>query len=514
MKRIYLIIILCITMASYTRSQDNNQKLEEYAVPAFNGIDAGSLSNVYITIGSPQSLKIEKDEDEDRTTIFKVKDSILEIKHTTDGENLKLNNEKIYITCPVLNYLKVGGVSRAQSQDVVIIKAASIYISGSGASKIDLNIDTKKLKTDASGATKITLKGNALQHISNMSGAAKINAKELNVNEMEVKGSGVAKAEVNVKSKISGQLSGLSTVHYEKSPDTVLTNNNTLSRNNMPDDMGVINIDKDVNSISNAKKDTTKVSILGSGVEVVDGEDTRISIGNTEMIVDKKGSVHIKKKDSNKNYVHHFHGHWAGFELAYNGYVDKNLSNAIPSQYAFLELNRTKSVGVNINLFELNANIINNRFGLVSGIGIQWNNFRFDRDVVLLPDSGRIYGYHNTNINSYLKSKLVECWVRVPLFLEYQTAKRKWKQFHVAVGGVFGYKIDSHSKQVNYEGGERNYDKIYNDFYLNPVKLDGEVRIGWGPINLFASYSFTQMFEKNKGPELYPYMIGITLASW
>jgi hypothetical protein len=200
--------------------------------------------------------------------------------------------------------------------------------------------------------------------------------------------------------------------------------------------------------------------------------------------------------------------------LAFNGYVNKDFSSNLPSQYEFLTLNDVKSVGVNLNIFELNGNIINNRFGIVSGIGLQWNNYRFDDNVVLLPDSGRIFGYKNDNITSYIKSKLVESWVRVPLFLEYQTAKRKGKQFHIAAGGVFGYKLGSHSKQVHFEGGDRTKDKVYSDFYLNPIKLDAEIRVGWGPINLFASYAITPLFKDNKGPELYPYMIGITLAGW
>jgi hypothetical protein len=509
MQKIYLAFIFCF-ITIIANAQENNEKLEEYAVPAFTGLDAGSLSNVYITIGSPQSLKIAQDKDEDRSTIVKVKDSILEIRHTTDGDNNKLSNEKIYITCPNLKYIKLSGVSRAQfktpvtlidNDNRITLKTQFLEINESGASKLELDVEVDSLKTDISGAAKLTVRGKAIQHKSSMSGAAKINAKELIVNNMDVKGSGVAKADVNVKNKISGQLSGLSTVNYDKAPDTVLTNNNTFSRNNTSDE----------NKIEDLKfnKDSIKIIILGDEKE----KNTIFTFGNTEIATNKHGKVFIEKTYETPK-SHRFRGHWAGFELAYNGYVDKNFSSALPTQYEFLKLNTAKSVGVNLNLFELNANIINNRFGVVSGIGFQWNNYRFDRDVVLLPDSGRIAGYHNTNIHSYLKSKLAETWVRVPLFLEYQTAKRKWKQFHIAAGGVFGYKIDSHSKQVHYEGGERNYDKLYNDFYLNPIKLDGEVRIGWGPINLFASYSFTQMFEKNKGPEIYPFMIGITLASW
>jgi hypothetical protein len=454
---------------------------------------------------------MEKDaEDEDKSACFNVKNGILEIKNPINGGENNLSNDKIYICCPNLNFIKASGVSKVKSQNK--IKFDNLLITASGASKIELDLDVQTLTTDISGAAKLTLKGKGIQHIASLGGAAKLNADEIVFQNMEIEGSGAAKANVNVKNKLTGDMTGVSTLNYEKEPDTVHFHSANINKDKLSE-----------NSVTGTKhrktgnynsNDTTSVSILGNDIEVIDGKETKISFGNTEMVVNDNGNVKIGKKDKNKPYVHKFRGHWAGFELAFNGYVNKDFGTVLPAKYEFLKLNEVKSVAVNLNIFELNANIINNRFGVVSGVGIQWNNYRFGDNVVLSPDSATIYGYHNTAINSYIKSKLVESWVRVPLFLEYQTAKKKGKQFHLAVGGVFGYKIGSHSKQVHFEDGERNKPKVYSDFYLNPIKLDAEVRIGWGPVNLFASYAITPMFKDNKGPELYPYTVGVTLAGW
>lgn len=496
-----IIMMMFILLQTSLSAQENDQTLKEITLPPFTGIDAGSLSSIYLTSGSVQSVKMEKDaEEDDQNITFSVENSILKIS----GSNNSLTNSKIYICCPNLSYIKASGVSKVKSLSK--LKINDLLIIASGASKIEMDIDVKKLTTDISGASKLTLKGNGGQHIANLNGATKLNADEIVFIDMEIQGSGVAKANVNVKSKLTGDMSGLSFVKYEKKPDTILLKSAVTSVEYANDSVTL--------SKENSADDTTKVSVLGSDIEVIDGKETKISIGNTEMTVEDNGKIKIGKKDKNKTYTHRFRGHWAGFELAFNGYVNKDFGSALPAKYDFLKLNDVKSIGVNLNVFELNANIINNRFGIVSGIGLQWNNYRFDDNVVLVPDSSTIYGYHNTSINSYIKSKLVESWVRVPLFLEYQTAQKKWKQFHFAVGGVFGYKIGSHSKQVHFADGDRNKPKVYNDFYLNPIKLDAEVRVGWGPINLFASYALTQMFKENKGPELYPYTVGITLASW
>lgn len=488
-----------ILVTTIVKAQDTQYKT--YKMPYFNGIEIGDLANVKIVIGDNPSVKINSENEGEAS--FEIKNEILII---TPGTMTNFNNVKIIVECNNLIYIKTSGVSKLSSE--FTIKSGELEIKAMGASKVDLNIDVQSLHTDISGAAKITLKGNALLHNSQLSGAANLNAKELIVEKMDVKGSGASKANVNVKTELNGILTGVSTVKYDQKPTLV-----NLSGND-------IDSPKKYKSIGNAADDTVNVSFLGNDIKVIDGEDTKITIGNTEIIAGDKG-VKINKGNKDKTYVHKFKGHWAGFELGFNGYVNKDFGTAIPSftnespsKYEFLELNDVKSVGVNLNLFELNGNIINNRFGVVSGIGLQWNNYRFNDNVVLLPDSGVIYGYHNTNITSYIKSKLVESWVRIPLFLEYQTAKRKGKQFHIAAGGVFGYKLASHSKQVHFEGGDRTKDKVYSDFYLNPVKLDAEVRIGWGPINLFASYAITPLFKDGKGPELYPYMVGITLAGW
>ncbi|NVN95277.1 MAG: DUF2807 domain-containing protein [Bacteroidetes bacterium] len=494
MKKLVSLITVFVLLSIILKAQNSDSEYKTYNLPVFTGIEAGDLANVVISNGSQQSVKVEKDNDGEAS--LEVKDNILKI---SSGTMTNFSNVKIIIVCTDLKYIKASGVSKIKSSNT--IKSNELKIKAMGASKIDLDIDVQSLTTDISGAAKLVLKGNAIQHISEISGASNLNAKELDVVKMDVQGSGVAKANVNVKTELSGELSGVSSVKYDQKP--------------IIDNLG----DNDVktakkNRVNTSADDTTKVSLLGSNIEVIDGKETKISIGNTEMIVGDDGKVKIEKKDKNKPYVHHFKGHWSGFELGFNGYVNKDFGTALPAKYDFLKLNDVKSIGVNLNVFELNANIINNRFGVVSGIGLQWNNYRFDDNVVLVPDSSTIYGYHNTAINSYIKSKLVESWVRVPLFLEYQTAKKRSKQFYIAVGGVFAYKIGSHSKQVNFEGGDRNKPKVYNDFYLNPIKLDAEVRVGWGPVKLFASYSLTQMFKENKGPELYPYTVGVTLVSW
>jgi len=70
----------------------------------------------------------------------------------------------------------------------------------------------------------------------------------------------------------------------------------------------------------------------------------------------------------------------------------------------------------------------------------------------------------------------------------------------------------SHTKQLYYsDGSGKNKPKVFDDFYLQPFSLDATARIGWGPLNLYANYSLVQMFRAGKGPELYPFSIGLIM---
>ena len=104
--------------------------------------------------------------------------------------------------------------------------------------------------------------------------------------------------------------------------------------------------------------------------------------------------------------------------------------------------------------------------------------------------------------------------------------------FHITLGAIAGVRIGSYTKQV-YNNKEETYFLVDNSgnkvatfemdhytvldrgaYHLNPFKIDAAFRIGWSHLNLFGTYSVTRMFQKNQGPELYPFTVGITLLGW
>jgi len=258
-----------------------------------------------------------------------------------------------------------------------------------------------------------------------------------------------------------------------------------------------------------------------------------VVVGNKELTVDDEGNVRFKRCKEPK-----FNGHWAGFEMGLNGYLNPDGNQSFPKEYEYMDLRMTKSVAVYINFFEQNIALAKNqKWGMVTGMGLEWHNYRFSKNTRLNSDSSNLIGYIDQGI-SIRKSKLTTFYLNIPVLFEYQTNSRhKKNSFHIGAGMIVGARLSSHTKKyydernkqfnvTRYNPATDQYEtaftatspdyskaKTFDDFYLQPFKFDATVRIGWGFINLFATYSVNQMFKENKGPELYPWTIGITFIN-
>ena len=93
----------------------------------------------------------------------------------------------------------------------------------SGASKISLNTQARKMDIDANGAVNLEWKGSADFLRLEASGAAKISAENSPADQANVSLSGAAHAMINVAKELDIRLSGASTCHYKAGPDFRIT---------------------------------------------------------------------------------------------------------------------------------------------------------------------------------------------------------------------------------------------------------------------------------------------------
>ncbi|MBI5219942.1 MAG: WG repeat-containing protein [Bacteroidia bacterium] len=232
------------------------------------------------------------------------------------------------------------------------------------------------------------------------------------------------------------------------------------------------------------------------------------------LIIKDKKHVGLHRPDSidydwEEEYYddHKFHGNWSGVEMGMNNYLNKNFEMDLPQDGKLLDLNTGQSWQFNINFMHKSFGIYSDRFGLVTGLGIALNNYRFDKQVVFLADSSPIQFTLDT-VHELKKNKLILTYLTLPILLEYQIPFDQ-ARIHFAAGVIGSVKIGSRIKQV-YENDERHV--VREDFHISPFKVEATARIGYGPFNLFANYSLIPLFEKNKGPELYPFTVGLGLT--
>ncbi|MFT3737147.1 MAG: porin family protein [Breznakibacter sp.] len=258
----------------------------------------------------------------------------------------------------------------------------------------------------------------------------------------------------------------------------------------------------------------TKVEMPGMVIEVPNFTDTVtvITLGNRKFeVIEKEGDTKIRfaKKPREE-----FKGHFAGFDLGFNNLATSGFDTSLPTEDAFMDLNTGKSINVGINFLQYSIGLQKERqnFGLVTGVGLNISNYRFANDYLLQRNSvtGNVEGIAVTR--PIKKNKLVTSYINIPLMLEYQIpSANNDNKFYVAAGGFVGFKVGSHTKTV-YTDSNRKY-KSRDDLNLSPVQYGLTGRIGFDFIKLFATYNYSTLFEKDKGPELYPFSVGLTLVN-
>ena len=255
--------------------------------------------------------------------------------------------------------------------------------------------------------------------------------------------------------------------------------------------------------------DTMTINIGRKGLKIIESDNgTSVDLINLDDFDEDEG----KKKKSRKS----FNGHWRGLELGMNNYLTSDYSLTLPVEAQFMELNTGKSWGVNINLLQYDIGFGTDKVGLVTGMGLEFNNYRFDGEnsIVKDPVTNKIVKL-DYGADTYIeKSKLATSYLTVPLLLEFQIPVSGHKRIHISGGVIGGLKIGSHTKVLYKEDGSKQKDKINDDFNLSPLRYGVTARIGYRALKIFVTYNLTPMFETGQGPKLYPVSIGLILADF
>ncbi|UCG28719.1 MAG: PorT family protein [Bacteroidales bacterium] len=258
--------------------------------------------------------------------------------------------------------------------------------------------------------------------------------------------------------------------------------------------------------------DTIKVKLGKRGIKIIETDGgTSIDIIDLDEVEDDFQVIRRRR----------FYGHWAGFELGLNNFATKNFSLDIPEENRFMELNTGKSWNFNINFLEYGLGLGTDKVGLVTGLGVEFNNYRFDNPLSIMKDNGFIVPDSSyvldPEVASVEKSKFHTAYLTLPLLLEFQVpAGKRDHRFHFSAGAIGGVKLWSYTKMVykDLDGNKMKDKEKGNDYNLSPFRYGVTARIGYRALNVYANYNLTPLFEKRDDPELYPFSIGLVLIGF
>ncbi|TSA35956.1 MAG: hypothetical protein D4R64_08860 [Porphyromonadaceae bacterium] len=251
--------------------------------------------------------------------------------------------------------------------------------------------------------------------------------------------------------------------------------------------------------------DTSKIRIGNKKYIVIvdDDKDIRILTEGDSNVVIRERRIEKEHKP-----VHRMNGTWAGFELGLTNFVNSDNTMTLPEGADFMDLKVANSMEFNFNFAEKTLGIIKNYVGIVTGLGFQYQNYRFVNDFSFTKTDNGIVA-EPVEMELY-KNRLAIWHLNLPLMVQFQIpVYGENRRIKLAAGVIGGLRIGSRQVQKYIVNGEKQKIKIKDDFYLRDFNYGFTARVGYGDVALFANYYPQTLFENCKGPEIYPVTIGI-----
>lgn len=265
-------------------------------------------------------------------------------------------------------------------------------------------------------------------------------------------------------------------------------------------------------------KDTTPMSKPSS-------EYLKDSVKKESAVVATGNEPQPEQVNTN-NWNHHDRHHWRGrrtyhsfnFDLGMNNYLEEGTFPDADNALYTVKPWGSWYVGIN----SVQRTRLTRKFFLEWGGGISWYNFKFQNFSTHMSedDNGVIFTEDPRELD-FRKSKLTATYLNasfVPL-VDFGGNRRRSMlfdgygsdAFRIGLGGYIGYRIDSYTKVMYKESGDKRKEHDHDNFYLNNMRYGLRLQVGYDDIDLFVNYDLNELFIEGKGPKLNAFSFGITL---
>ena len=254
-------------------------------------------------------------------------------------------------------------------------------------------------------------------------------------------------------------------------------------------------------STSGDKADTIRVG----GIVIIKKHDQADSSKNRN--VDVTINKRERRKPSNVS------TNWGIVDLGFANYSDNTVYSSAAVQQVMpgatgkeaLELRTGKSVNVNVWFFMQRLNVIAHVVNLKYGLGLELNNYTYDRDLQFQKNPMRIL----PAAEDLKKGKLAADYVTVPMLLNLNLTPKRERGFGISGGVSAGY---LYSARYKTKDGNGDKEKLHDNFDLEKWKLSYIGELNMGVVTLYGSYAFKNMWDKTFDQR--PYNFGIRFSHW
>lgn len=259
--------------------------------------------------------------------------------------------------------------------------------------------------------------------------------------------------------------------------------------------------------------DTTKLTIGGTKVLIVNDEEE--ASADTTVLWTK--DIERQQRSTYRQEL----TYWAGVDVGFSMLRTADGSTSMEGNNAWLDLDYSRSLIWRLNIVEEKINLISREgkpiLGIALGAGFTYASYGLSKNTRVVSNTNAFpdttFGFADTSLAySYSKNKMRMSYIQVPLLLEVNTSTDADRNFHIAAGAIFGWNMGTVIKQKYDIEGRTQKDRAKGDFNTQPFTMDLTARMGYRNFGVWASYSLTPLFEKGRGPEVYPMSFGVSFT--
>ncbi len=184
-----------------------------------------------------------------------------------------------------------------------------------------------------------------------------------------------------------------------------------------------------------------------------------------------------------------------------------------------------RAINQGVNMYAmLNRPIKTTNFSIALGIGLSSHNLYSDAIPVLernqsnQPTGNTIFttlGNYYQKTVEYKINKINLSYIDIPIELRFKTRAERNKRFRASLGFKIGYNVSNHTKYKGEDVIENTSEQVVikksNIRNVSNWNYGIIGRIGYGRFNLMTYYSLSKIFEKGKGPQIFPISVGLSI---